>query len=687
MKQLFTRALIFILTVFIPALLSAERVDEARIESEVIAPYSLGSATDIDGVWELLNGSGLQEGYVIESEAISTLPGFSGAPINMIIFLDLDGVIIDVKLLSQSEPIFVSGLGEAPFRAFLEQYRGVSIHSVVTVGTKYGGSSGGSQIYLDGVTKATASVRIAHESIMAAAREVAKQKLEGGAAPAREVSPKLESIETLTWQDVVERGYAKHVIVKQKEIRAQFSGTIWESDDPFSDMSDDEAYIDLWIVDISPPDIANAVAESRMITDLGRLRDIAPSDETVLLIEGGVHGLVPDDFVRNTSPASITASQDGFPLAMRDADILIDLKADVPDGRAMVVRIDRRLGFDPTREWDLGLIATREHGMFQPEIGEIELNWPYQIDEKFFDVTEAKAPLAPWQSAILNRLWDIVALAVFLTFTFLLMLKNKQVVQWRHYQTLRLVMLAICLGFIGWWGQGQLSIVTPLAVAQSIAGGKSVSFLTYDPFSLLIWLVVILSFFIWGRALFCGWLCPFGAMQEFVGNIARRVGIKQIRVPEKYDVWLRKLKYVVLLALVVIALWRPENVDKAIEVEPFKTAISVFFVRAPLYVAYAILCLAASLFVFKAYCRYLCPLGALMAIGGKLQLRPWIARRVECGSPCQLCKVQCRYGAIAKTGEVKYSECFGCLDCVAIYEDDTRCVPLILARKKAEAGK
>ncbi|MFC3117936.1 hypothetical protein ACFOHS_05375 [Jhaorihella thermophila] len=97
----------------------------------------------------------------------------------MLVVLDLEGRFIDVRLIEQNEPIFVSGLGEAPFRQFLQQYGGLSISDSIVVGTPYGAGGGGSLVYLDGVTKATASVRIAHESIMAAALAVAREKDEG----------------------------------------------------------------------------------------------------------------------------------------------------------------------------------------------------------------------------------------------------------------------------------------------------------------------------------------------------------------------------------------------------------------------------------------------------------------------------------------------------------------------------
>ena len=98
--------------------------------------------------------------------------------------------------------------------------------------------------------------------------------------------------------------------------------------------------------------------------------------------------------------------------------------------------------------------------------------------------------------------------------------------------------------------------------------------------------------------------------------------------------------------------------------------------------AYALFWLLLGMVTFKGFCRYLCPLGALMALGGVLRLRKWIPRRAECGTPCQLCRVRCRYGAIERSGRIDYSECFQCLDCVSIHDDKAQCVPLILAARR-----
>ena len=236
-------------------------------------------------------------------------------------------------------------------------------------------------------------------------------------------------------------------------------------------------------------------------------------------------------------------------------------------------------------------------------------------------------------------------------------------------------------GFIGWWGQGQLSIVTVLGTIRTLFEGGSFAFLLYDPFSLLIWAVVIVSFIVWGRGLFCGWLCPFGALQEFAHNIGQKLGLCQIEPTQLWDRRLKKVKYVLLGGLVLSVFLAPDQIDLFAEIEPFKTAITVYFVREWYYVTYAAVWLILGLFLFKGFCRYVCPLGAVMAIGGLLRRRDWIERRSECGSPCQLCRVRCKYGAIEKTGEIDYAECFQCLDCVKIFDDPKLCVPEILATK------
>ena len=665
---------------------SAETSPREVLAPLIVPPMSLGEPLDDQGLWQLLNSGGAEAGYVFETGPIAPLPGFSGAVINMLVVLDLEGQFLDVQLLSHNEPIFVSGLPEKLFFDFFKQYRGHSISDSLVVGSPYGsGSDGSALVYLDGVTKGTASVRIAHESILAAALKVAREKLNGVATGAA-AFPNVEYTEDLTWDDLVAEGLVTRRTITNAEIDAEFADTLWEDDDPEAKDNPDAPFLDLWIVDLGPPSIAKAVLSEDGFEELQSFMEIADTDEPVLVIETARHGLVTEDFVRNTSPDLISAEQGGFPIAFRDSDIYVELNDALPealhDGASLILRTDRRLGFDPTSEWLFRLKVLREHGSFQPEIGSITVETPHVTDERFFSRLDVAKPVPPWVDALRNRQADLIVLGVFLIgLVALLAFGMNRLAGHRYFTPIRLAILAVVTGFIGWWGQGQLSIATPLAVLRTALDGGSYAFLLYDPFSLAIWGITLLGFIAWGRGLFCGWLCPFGALQEFAHHLGRILRLPQIEPSAIWDQRLKLLKYVVLASMVALVFLAPARLDKAIEVEPFKTAITTFFIREWYYVAYAVGLLVLSMVLFKGFCRYLCPLGAVMAVGGLVRGRDWIERRAECGSPCQLCRVKCNYGAIKQSGAIDYSECFQCLDCVTIHDDETQCVPKILAAR------
>ena len=677
------RLLLLILIGFLPLRAHASALTPEEMQRYVPPPFALGEALNERGLYRVLNSGGDAAGYAFTTQPYAPLPGFAGAPINAVVVLDREGTFVDVRVAHHNEPIFISGMGERPFREFFEQYAGKSIWSPMTVGTPYGsGSSTSSLVHLDGVTKATASVRIAHESIMAAAHSVAREHMQGRMAAAA-ARPDFDYDEDLNWEALVAEGYASHLRVSNAEIDAHFQGTRWAHSDPEAQADPEGVYLDLWLVDVTPPALARAALAERTIAEMTRFRGVAPTDEFLLLIDTGRHGLVSDDFVRNTSPDLIKVEQGGLPIALRDADFMVDLADGAPDGRAMILRTDRRLGFNPAEPFTLLVEAVREHGFITPEIGRIELELEHQTDERFFIREVPPKPVPPWLEALQNRQTDLILLALGLAaLVWALGARMHRFAGWRHFTPTRLVVLAVMTGFVGYWGHGQLSIVTPLGALRTALDGGSYVFLLYDPFSLMVWAAAILGFVLWGRGLFCGWLCPFGALQEFAHHLGRALRLPQIEPSPAWDRRLKTLPYIALGGLVTLVLFAPQHVDTAAEIEPFKTAITTHFLREWYFAAYALFWLVLGLVLFKGFCRYLCPLGAFMALGGLVRGRDWIARRAECGSPCQLCRVKCAYGAIGKSGKIKYSECFQCLDCVAIHDDAKRCVPLVLAGKQ-----
>ncbi|HMB74922.1 MAG TPA: 4Fe-4S binding protein, partial [Kiloniellaceae bacterium] len=141
------------------------------------------------------------------------------------------------------------------------------------------------------------------------------------------------------------------------------------------------------------------------------------------------------------------------------------------------------------------------------------------------------------------------------------------------------------------------------------------------------------------------------------------------------------IKYIIFLALAGLALASIPLAETYAEVEPFKTASILKFVRDWPFVVFAVALLVVGLFVERFYCRYLCPLGAALAIPARLRMFNWLKRYHECGAPCQTCANECPIQAIHPTGEINPNECVNCLHCQILYQSATKC-PVVVKKLK-----
>ena len=144
------------------------------------------------------------------------------------------------------------------------------------------------------------------------------------------------------------------------------------------------------------------------------------------------------------------------------------------------------------------------------------------------------------------------------------------------------------------------------------------------------------------------------------------------------------IKYMIFLVLFGLSMYSLSAAERGAEVEPFKTAIILHFIRDWWFVLFAVALLAAGLFIERFFCRYLCPLGAALAIPGRMRMFDWLRRYKECGSPCQRCGNECPVQAIHPEGHINPNECIQCMHCQVLYHHDQKCPVMIQRRLKRE---
>lgn len=626
-------------------------------------------------------------GYVFESIDLAPVPGFEGTPMNFLVSIDRKGNFMNVELLRQHEPVFLGGLGEPPLREFVTQYAGRNIKQQFLIALNAARNRTGpadtrsSQTTLDGVSKATASVRIVNQSVLGAALEVARAKLgfadRSKHGPAAQVRTDID--DPVAFADMLKNGMVGRLRLSNAEVEKLFAGTDGAEVDEEGLAQPEAVFTDIYIAYLNTPSIGRAI-----LGDAQYKEAMARNFENRHLwwiASAGRYPIVDDNFVPGGQSSRLSMAQDGLFLELRDQGFEPKDIAGPPElNTSRLFGVYAEAGLDPGRPLELTLTITRAKGMILPTLTHKTVTLKYAPPSRLFSYPPE--PLPEWVLAWQQRRLDLSILSVALIVLSIALARPRWIsVDARRLKIFRLGFLAFTLLYIGWYVQGQLSIVQVTGALKSLKSGQGLSSFLYDPISLLLITFTLVSFVIWGRGTFCGWLCPFGALQEFVGQLARKLHLPRLHIPLAVAKRLEWGRYVALAVLVGAALFMPHQGESLNELEPFKTAITVGFDRSWPFVAYAIALLVAGAFYYKFFCRFICPLGAVMSLGGRLRRFDWLTRRVECGKPCQSCKAKCAYDAIEPTGEIRYDACFQCLDCVGIYHDAKRC-PVLLYEKK-----
>jgi NosR/NirI family nitrous oxide reductase transcriptional regulator len=264
-----------------------------------------------------------------------------------------------------------------------------------------------------------------------------------------------------------------------------------------------------------------------------------------------------------------------------------------------------------------------------------------------------------WRDILGPQALDLILLSAFLALSL--------VSFFRKSVRLKLVTFVAAVVYMGFAKSRLVSVVDLFAVAD-----LSLPIFKYTLPSYLLWVFVLGSTVLWGR-LYCGRICAFGALTQLMDTV---VPAKlRVEVPLAVERRAARIKYG-LLAGVMVYFIATRDVGVYRYVEPFW--MFGLFGTTAMWIGLGVL-LVATVFVRNLYCRFLCPVGAMLGIISNLTVFR-IKRWSECRT-CKICEKTCEWGAI-RGPKIVASECVRCDDCERLYLDQQKCPHWIILRRK-----
>ncbi len=674
-----------------PALLS-HFLTELTADQLVPQADGFGALRDDLPVAPVLKGGETVAWAFLTSDFAGTT-GYSGKPIHVIAAIDLNAVMTGAVLVEHSEPIVLIGIPESKMRRVIEGYAGLDL--------KAEAEQSGTAHDLDIISGATVTVMVIDDSLVRGGLKVARALGLGGLAPVVQAGPartlKGGAGELRDWQALTSDGSVRGLMLDVGQINTAFAETgdarAIARPEPGAD---EDMFIDMRAALVSVPTIGRSLLGD---AEYGNLQTWLKEGEHAIVVAGrGRYSFKGSGYVRGGIFDRIQLIQGDRSVRFFDRDHrrLGEINASgAPSFKELdLFRIPAGSGFDPAQPWRLQLLVQRAVGAVEKTFITYDLD--YRLPETYLaplapapqanaPAEEAAAKTALWQRIWLAKQVEIVVLGVMLTVLTAAFFFQLQITRHaRAYFWFRIGFLTVTLVFTGWYANAQLSVVNLMALAGSLRNGFTWDAFLMDPLVFIQWFAVAASLLFWGRGAYCGWLCPFGALQELTNRIARFFKLPQWELPWGLHERLWPLKYMIFLGLFGVSLTSMTLAEQLAEVEPFKTAIILKFVRDWPFVVFAVVLLVIGLFVERFYCRYLCPLGAALAIPARMRMFDWLRRYRDCGSPCHTCANECPVQAIHPTGEINPNECVNCLHCQVLYQSDDKC-PVIIRQLKRRA--
>ncbi len=599
-------------------------------------------------------------GWVALSTDVVDIDGYSGKPLVTLVGLDTKGVIVGTDLIHYDEPILLTGIPPQKLFDLVRWYVGKSATSQVEVGD----DSAPETLDVHVISGATVTTIAQNATILDTARRV------GEAVGIVETTASVEGHfvdlpnAVWSWNELVEKKVLGHLVVTDQQMGVP-AGT--------------RPFLDLYFAIADPPQVGRS-----LIGD-GPYRyyasQLEPGEHLLVLFNSGSSSFTGSAYVRGGTLDRVHLAQSLKSITFTDSDY-DNLSGTQPQGGPYFTEagllIIRKGLLDLGRPFDFVFL------------GSVFTNVGFQRDYKSFRTT-FRLPRAEYvvegggdggEEPLWEVAWQIAPYKVALTVAYLLLVMGlfagrrwltRSMTRLRRIHTGFLIASAAALGF---WLEDQPSVTQILTLVGTVRTGWRGSLFLSEPLLFVTWIFIAIVAVVWGRGVFCGWVCPYGATTELLHRVGKKLGIARLELPDRVHQLARWLRYGVLAVLVVVYLVAPVAGELLTAVEPFKMTFLVdpWSQPAPL-IAWWLLLFAASLSVFRPFCRYLCPLGAGLAVLGRFRLSgPY--RRKFCSS-CKICMRGCEPRAIRDSGTIDSMECLNCMECETNFQDHAVCPPLV----------
>jgi len=610
-----------------------------------------------------LDDTGEVVGWVAISTDVTDRAGYSGKPLVTLVGIDPEGLFTDAEVMHHSEPILLVGIPEQALVDFVDQYAGRSVNDPITVG--------GHGVYsVDAISGATVTVLAENATILETGRRVGADV--GVVEREDRVPGHFVEDHPWSWREIVRRGAVGHLVVTREDMGFPDAGP---------------PHADIWFGIADVPQIGIALLGTHEYRYA--VSQLEPGEHLFVVVNSGTGSFRGSGFVRGGIFDRIRVEQGLRTILFRDMDhtrIGSPPVEDAPHFREAALFVTRDDDLDPGRPYQLVLLASHYDGRggFSRDFETFAST--HRVPRSVYVLDGPDPDSMVWKQAWANGWPKALAVGLYLLVVAGLFAARRWTTgRMPRLQRIHTTALITSFLFLGLLLHVQPSVTQVLTAAQGVKGQWDWGLFLSDPVLFISWIFIAGVTVIWGRGVFCGWVCPYGAMTELLFKLGRRLKLPEFELGDRAHKVSRTLRYGVFGVLLAAFLVEPAFGETLAEVEPFK---STFFVpvwtRHWALIAWWLVLVGASLVWYRPFCRYVCPLGAALAVGSSVRISG--PHRRDFCTKCKICTRGCEPRAIRPNGTIDPRECLSCMECEANWRDDQVCPPLVRQRRDREQG-